>query len=118
MSPTKRSVMSLLVRARAAQNKEPMTAGVSLVGTGASTSPALAAAHQHHQVQAVAASPLIQTAAALQLPPPTAPAQQQPTQQQLQQQLAAAAAQRQPLMQSHTQHTVLAPAIHGLLQAQ
>ncbi|XP_023247992.1 KH domain-containing, RNA-binding, signal transduction-associated protein 1 [Copidosoma floridanum] len=132
MSPTKRTVMSLLARARAAQNKEPASlqapATVSLVG--APPPP------PSHQVQAAAvaaaaaaaaASPLIQ--ATLQLPHSAAPAPQpQPTavattQQQvtqLQQQLAAAAQtipQRQPLMQSHTQHTVLAPAIHGLLHA-
>ncbi|OXU25366.1 hypothetical protein TSAR_011381 [Trichomalopsis sarcophagae] len=122
MSPTKRTVMSLLARARAAQNKEVLQPSVSIVG----------AAAQPHQQQvqaaaAVAASPLIQ--AALQLPPGAAQGaaaaqQQAPTTQQqvtqLQQQLAAAQTmpQRQPLIQSHTQHPVLAPAIHGLLHAQ
>ncbi|XP_023315411.1 KH domain-containing, RNA-binding, signal transduction-associated protein 2-like [Trichogramma pretiosum] len=127
MSPTKRSVMSLLVRARAAQNKEPtLSQAVSIVGSAGQAHQAAVAA-----CAAAAASPLMQTS--LQLQSPTQTAQQQQSvaaaqaavvsqqQQQLQQQLAvAAAAQRQPaaLMQSHSQHPVLAPTIHGLLQAQ
>ncbi|XP_058799003.1 KH domain-containing RNA-binding protein QKI-like [Phymastichus coffea] len=116
MSPTKRTVMSLLARARAAQNKDPLQqSAVSIVGP--TTVP--------HQP--VAASPLIQ-AALQQLPAGPAGAAAQPSaqqvspasqQQQLQQQLAQSLqTQRQPLIQSHAQHQVLAPAIHGLLHAQ
>ena len=114
MSPTKRTVMSLLARARAAQNKEPLQTTASII------------AATHPQPTA----PLIQ--ATLQLPTGgLQPGTQSPqvtnvgTPQVSQLQLAAQSmpqhttvTQRQPILQSHTQHQVLAPTIHGLLHAQ
>ncbi|XP_033210342.1 KH domain-containing, RNA-binding, signal transduction-associated protein 2 [Belonocnema kinseyi] len=114
MSPTKRTVMSLLARARAAQNKEPLQTTASIITA------------THPQPTA----PLIQ--ATLQLPTgglqsatqsPQLPNVGSPQVSQLQ--LAAQSmpqhttvTQRQPILQSHTQHQVLAPTIHGLLHAQ
>lgn len=113
MSPTKRTVMSLLARARAAQNKEPLQPPPSIVGP----------THQ----SAAAAAPLIQ--AALQMPvsslQPGSQAPQSATNQISQLQLAAqtipqhnAVTQRQPIIPTHTQHQVLPQTIHGLLHAQ
>lgn len=115
MSPTKRTVMSLLARARAAQNKEPLPPPPSIVG----------AAHPTHPTHPQP-TPLIQ--AALQLPAGALqPGTQAPVGPQVSQlQLAAAqaasphttASQRQSILPPHTQHQVIPPAIHGLLHAQ
>ncbi|XP_068990577.1 KH domain-containing, RNA-binding, signal transduction-associated protein 2-like isoform X2 [Neodiprion pinetum] len=116
MSPTKRTVMSLLARARAAQNKEPLPPPPSIVG----------AAHPAHPTHPQPPAPLIQ--AALQLPAGALqPGTQAPVGPQVSQlQLAAAqaasphttASQRQSILPPHTQHQVIPPAIHGLLHAQ
>ena len=90
MSPTKRTVMSLLARARAVQNKEP-------IQTAANTSAMIQPTPQH--------PPLPQQQS---VPPPTA---QLP-------QLQITAGQRPTIIQQHAQHPVLAPAIHSLLHAQ
>ncbi|XP_046738762.1 KH domain-containing, RNA-binding, signal transduction-associated protein 3-like isoform X6 [Diprion similis] len=115
MSPTKRTVMSLLARARAAQNKEPLPPPPSIVG----------AAHPAHPTHPQPPAPLIQ--AALQLPAGALqPGTQAPVGPQVSQlQLAAAqaasphttASQRQSILPPHTQHQVIPPAIHGLLHA-
>ncbi|XP_023290431.1 KH domain-containing, RNA-binding, signal transduction-associated protein 3 [Orussus abietinus] len=107
MSPTKRTVMSFLARARAAQNNDPLQPPSSMVGP------------THPQPP----TPLIQTA--LQLPAGALQAGSQAPQvaaQVSQMQLAAqaphpTASQRQSLVPPHTQHQVLPPAIHGLLHA-
>ncbi|KAJ8683985.1 hypothetical protein QAD02_019777 [Eretmocerus hayati] len=125
MSPTKRTVMSLLARARAAQHKELQQPGqqqsvpMPIVGSPGGPPPPSV-----HQQQVQSAGPTL-------MQQPNGPCQAVAvvtTQHQLQ--LAAAAqsmqSQRQPpppppqLMQSHAQHpAVLAPAaIHGLLHAQ
>lgn len=122
MSPTKRTVMSLLARARAAQNKEPLQPPPSIVGATHPQSP----------------SPLIQ--ATLQMPAGAGglqPGNQQvgvagPVPQQVPQQLqlvgqtvpqqpaphTTASQQRQSIIPQHSQHQVLPPALHGLIHAQ
>ncbi|XP_015603310.1 uncharacterized protein LOC107271617, partial [Cephus cinctus] len=110
MSPTKRTVMSLLARARAAQNKESLQSSPSIVGP------------IHPQQSA----PLIQTtlqlpAGALQPGSQAAQVGAQVSQLQLAAQSVsphATASQRQSIIPPHTQHQVLSPAIHGLLHAQ
>ncbi|XP_043286087.1 KH domain-containing, RNA-binding, signal transduction-associated protein 2-like isoform X2 [Venturia canescens] len=127
MSPVKRTVMTLLARARAAQNKEPLQPPPSIVGSG-----------NHPQ------SPTSIIQATLQMPtgggclqpgtqqvsqqvvPPGVGQQVQPQQIQLvgqsvPQQTAQhtpAPQQRQTIIPQHSQHQVLPPALHGLIHAQ
>lgn len=111
MSPTKRTVMSLLARARAAQNKEPLQTTASIIAT-THTQPTAPLIQATLQLPAAGLQSTTQTSqisnvgnpqiSQLQLAPQSVPPH-------------TAVTQRQTILQSHTQHQVLSPAIHGLL---
>ena len=114
MSPTKRTVMSLLARARAAQNKEPLQTAASII---AATHPAPTTP----MIQATLQLPTGGLQPGTQTPQVTNVGNHQVSQLQLATQSIpqhTSVTQRQPILQSHTQHQVLPPAIHGLLHAQ
>lgn len=109
--------MSLLARARAAQNKEPVPAAFQQQQQQPPNPTPVSLCQQVQQQQATvvaaASSPLIalQTPGSVQASQVGTPGAVTPLQQLVHQ--------RQPLIQTpHAQHHVLAPAIHGLLHAQ